>query len=155
MSRFKEILVPVDFSDHSLAALEAAVDLAKVFDSRLHLLHCYQIQPGGISPYGIAIPSNYFTDIQEAATKQLAEWQQKHLPAEIPVDAKTVSQMPSKAIVETAGEIGADLIVMGTRGLSGFKHALLGSVTERTIRIAPCPVLSVHAPQTDRADGDD
>jgi nucleotide-binding universal stress UspA family protein len=155
MSRFKEILIPVDFSDHSLAALEAAVDLAKVFDSRLHLIHCYSIQPGGISPYGVAMPSSYFTDIREAASKQLAEWRLKHLPADILVDTKTVSQMPSKAIVEAALEVGADLIVMGTRGHSGFKHALLGSVTERTIRIAPCPVLTVHAPKADRADGDD
>jgi nucleotide-binding universal stress UspA family protein len=126
-----------------------------VLDSRHHLIHSYSIQPRGISPYGVAMPSSYFTDIRDAATKQLAEWRQKHLPADILVDAKTVSQMPSKAIVETAREIGADLIVMGTRGHSGFKHALLGSVTERTVRIAPCPVLTVHAPQTDRADGDD
>ena len=155
MSRFKEILVPVDFSEHSLAALEAAVEFARAFDSKLHLLHCYQIQPGGISPYGIAIHASYFTKIQEAATKELAAWQQKHLPADIPVDAKTASQMPSQAIVKAADEIGADLIVMGTRGLSGFKHVLLGSVAERTIRFAPCPVLTVHAPETDRADGDD
>ena len=149
MSPLKLILVPVDFTDHSIAALEAAVELARVFDSKLHLLHCYQIQPGGISPYGIAIPSSYFTEIQEAAAKQLAEWQQKHVPADISVDAKTMSRMPSESIVETANEIGADLIVMGTRGLSGFKHVLLGSVAERTIRFAPCPVMTVHAPESD------
>ena len=154
MSRFKKILVPIDFSEHSTAALEAAIELASVFDSKLHLLHCYQIQPGGVSPYGIAIPSSYFAEIRDTAARQLAEWQEKHVPAAIPVDASTMSEAPSEAIVMTANEIGADLIVMGTRGLSGFKHVLLGSVAERTVRLAPCPVMTVHAPGSKSADSD-
>jgi nucleotide-binding universal stress UspA family protein len=147
MSRFKEILVPVDFSEHSTAALKAAIELARVFDSNLHLLHCYQIQPGGISPYGIAIPSSYVTEIRDVASRQLAEWQEKHVPVGIPVDALAIPEAPSEAIVETARATGADLIVMGTRGLSGFKHVMFGSVAERTVRLAPCPVMTVHAPE--------
>ena len=147
MSRFKEILVPVDFSEHSSAALKAAIELARVFDSKLHLLHCYQIQPGGMSPYGIAIPSSYITEIRDVASRQLAEWQEKHVPAGIPVDAVAVPKAPSEAIVEAARATGADLIVMGTRGLSGFKHVMFGSVAERTVRLAPCPVMTVHAPE--------
>jgi universal stress protein A len=154
MSRFENILVPVDFSEHSTAALEVAVEFASVFDAKLHLLHCYQIQPGGISPYGIAIPAEYFTEIRDAASQQLAQWQAKHIPAGIPVDASTMSEAPSEAIVMTAKEIGADLIVMGTRGLSGFKHVMFGSVAERTVRLAPCPVTTVHAPDSKSADGD-
>ena len=153
MSRFKKILVPVDFSEHSTAALEAAIELASVFDSKLHLLHCYQIQPGGISPYGIAIPSSYFADIRDAASRQLAEWQEKHVPAGIAVEASMMSEVPSEAILKTAEEIGADLIVMGTRGLSGFKHVMFGSVAERTVRTASCPVMTVHAPGSKSADG--
>jgi len=149
MSPFKQILVPVDFTDHSIAALDTAVELARAFDSKLHLLHCYPIQPGGISPYGIAIPSSYFAEIQAAAAKHLAEWQKEHVPADIRVDAQTSSNTPSESIVEKANEIGADLIVMGTRGLSGIKHVLLGSVAERTIRFAPCPVMTVQASEDD------
>jgi nucleotide-binding universal stress UspA family protein len=52
---------------------------------------------------------------------------------------------PPEGIAESAAEVGADLIVMGTRGLTGFKHVLLGSVAERTVRTAPCPVLTVKA----------
>jgi len=63
-----------------------------------------------------------------------------------------MSEAPSEAIVMTAKEIGADLIVMGTRGLSGFKHVLLGSVAERTVRLAPCPVMTVHAPASKSGD---
>ena len=149
MSRFQKILVPVDFTEHSVAALEAAIEIASAFKSKIHLLHCYQIQPGGVSPYGIAIPSSYFAEIQAAAAKHLAEWQQEHVPAELQVDAKTSSDDPSESIVKLANEIGADLIVMGTRGLTGLKHVLLGSVAERTIRFAPCPVMTVHAPDAD------
>ena len=153
MSRFKNILVPVDFSEHSTAALEVAVEFASVFGAKLHLLHCYQIQPGGVSPYGIAIPSDYFAEIRNAASQQLAEWQAKHVPTGIPVDASTKSEVPSEAIIMSAKEIGADLIVMGTRGLSGFKHVMFGSVAERTVRLAPCPVMTVHAPDSESANG--
>ena len=92
MSRFKRILVPIDFSAHSTAAFEAAVEIAKAFDSKIHLLHCYPIQPGGISPYGIAIPSSYFSEIRDAASQQLAEWQEKHAPTGVSVDASTMSE---------------------------------------------------------------
>jgi len=153
MAHFKEILIPVDFSDHSTAALESAIELARAFDSRLHLLHCYQIQPGGISPYGIAVPSSYSSEIRDAASQQLAAWQEERIPADIPVDVSIVSEVPSQAIVATAKKIGADLIVMGTRGLSGFKHVMLGSVAERTVRLAPCPVMTVHAPAAKPAGG--
>jgi nucleotide-binding universal stress UspA family protein len=155
MSNFKEILVPVDFSEHSAAALETAVELARVFDSKLHLLHCYQIQPGAISPYGVALPSSYFSEIRDAASQRIAEWQEKYVPASVPVDASIVPEVPSEAIVESAKKIGADLIVMGTRGLSGFKHVMLGSVAERTVRRAPCPVMTLHGPGSNQADGDD
>jgi len=155
MARFKQILVPIDFSPHSSAAFETAVEIARVFQSRIHLLHCYQIQPGGIAPYGIAVPSSYFSEIHEAASQQLADWQAKHVPADIPIETSTLPEVPSEAIVKTAKEIGADLIVMGTRGLSGFKHVMLGSVAERTVRLAPCPVLTVHAPEEKSADGGD
>ncbi len=106
MAHFKEILIPVDFSDHSTAALESAIELARAFDSRLHLLHCYQIQPGGISPYGIAIPSSYSAEIRDAASQQLAAWQEERIPAGVSVDVSIVSEVPSEAIVGTAN-IGA------------------------------------------------
>ena len=155
MSRFKRILVPIDFSAHSTAAFEVAVEIARAFDSKIRLLHCYQIQPGGISPYGIAIPSSYFAEIRDAAARQLAEWQEEHVPTGIAVDSSMTSDTPSESIIAAAKEIGADLIVMGTRGLSGFKHVMLGSVAERTVRLAPCPVMTVHASHPDSAGGGD
>jgi nucleotide-binding universal stress UspA family protein len=143
MAKFKTILVPIDFSEHSAAALETAVEIAKAFGSKIRLLHCYQILPGGVSPYGVALPSNYYDDIRKAAERQLQEWQERFAPGDVEVESTLMSEFPSHAIALTAEEIGADLIVMGTRGLSGIKHVMLGSVAERTVRIAPCPVLTV------------
>ena len=142
---FQKILVPVDFSEHSAKALDAAIELAKAFGGKLTLRHCYQIQPAGVSPYGIVLPESFDRDIREAAARQLDEWRQKVAAAGVEVDASLSAMFPSLAIAETASELGTDLIVMGTRGLSGIKHVLLGSVAERTVRIAPCPVLTVKS----------
>jgi nucleotide-binding universal stress UspA family protein len=145
MAAFRKILVPVDFSVHSSRALQTAIDLAKAFGSKLYLLHCYQINVGAISPYGLVIPESFDRDIREAATKQLAQWREKVAAEKIEVESEVTPLFPSEAIASTAERIGADLIVMGTRGLSGIKHVMLGSVAERTVRIAPCPVLTLKA----------
>ena len=85
------------------------------------------------------IPESFDRDIREAATKQLAQWREKVTAQKIEVESEVSPIFPSEAIASTAERIGADLIVMGTRGLSGIKHVMLGSVAERTVRIAPCP----------------
>lgn len=147
MQGFRKILVPVDFSDHSARALEAAMALARTFGAELHLLHCYQINVGAISPYGIVLPESFERDVREAALTRLAEWRDKVSAEGIPVEEHITPQFPSEAIVQKAEELPADLIVMGTRGLTGLKHVLLGSVAERTLRLAPCPVLTVKEPE--------
>jgi universal stress protein A len=145
MPSFQKILVPVDFSEHSRAAVDAAVEFARSFGGSIHLLHCYAIQPGGISPYGVAAPAAYFNEIREAAQRELDAWSEKLLSEGVEVTTSLRSDSPSPTIVEVAYEIEADLIVIGTRGLSGIKHVMLGSVAERTVRTAPCPVLTVKA----------
>ena len=147
MSRFRKILVPIDFSDHSSAALDLAIDVARTYGATLHLLHCYPIDPGAISPYGIVIPEGFDRDVREAAGNQLARWADKAAAANVAVEQHLSSMFPAEVIARTAEEIGADLIVMGTRGLSGLKHVLLGSIAERVLRLAPCPVLTVKAPE--------
>ncbi len=77
MARIRTILVAVDFSPHADRALETAVELAKVFGAKIHLLHCYQINLGGISPYGLAIPENFDRDVRAAAQRKLDEWGEK------------------------------------------------------------------------------
>ena len=149
MTRFETILVPVDFSDHSKEALDTAVQIAQLFGSTIHLLHCYHIQTAGISPYGIVLPSGYYTDIRDAAEKRLNDWHEKVRGEGIKTESILSADSPSLAINLAADEIKADLVVMGPRGLSGLKHAMLGSVAERVVRLAPCPVLTVKDPDAD------
>jgi nucleotide-binding universal stress UspA family protein len=149
MTRFETILVPVDFSDHSKEALDTAIQIAHQFGSTVHLLHCYHIQTAGISPYGIVLPEGYYADIRDAAAKRLSDWHELVSNEGIQTESILSADSPSVAISLTAEEIGADLIVMGTRGLAGLKHAMLGSVAERVVRLAPCPVLTVKHPEAD------
>jgi nucleotide-binding universal stress UspA family protein len=140
---FQKIVVPIDFSDHASRALDVAIDLARKFEGRIHLVHSYPIHPILISPYGVALPPDVERGFREASDKQLGEWAGRVRQAGVPVDVSTSSDTPSEAIVHCAEKLGADLIVMGTRGLTGLKHVVLGSVAERTLRLAPCPVLTV------------
>ena len=149
MTRFEMILVPIDFSDHSKEALDTAIQLAELFGSTIHLLHCYHIQTAGISPYGIVLPSGYYADIRDAAEKRLNDWHEMVFGEGIKVESTLSADSPSLATNLAAKEIEADLVVMGTRGLSGLKHAMLGSVAERVVRLAPCPVLTVKDPEAD------
>ena len=141
----RKILVPVDFSDHSQRALEEAIGLAKTTGAQLHLLHCYQIHSSAVAPYGIVVPETFEHDIRMAALQRLSEWREKATAQGVRVQEHLTAHFPAEEITATAEHLGIDLIVMGTRGLTGLKHVLLGSVTERTIRLAKCPVLVVKA----------
>ena len=145
MAQIQTILVPVDFSSHSEIAVDYAVTIAKQFGAKLHLLHCYQINLGSISPYGPVMPENLGDEIRKAAEQKLGEWRAKLVQQGMQTEQHLSPLFPPEGIAESAAEVGADLIVMGTRGLTGFKHVLLGSVAERTVRTAPCPVLTVKA----------
>jgi nucleotide-binding universal stress UspA family protein len=138
-----KILVAVDFSPHSQRALDDAIELAKTFGAELHLLHCYQIDPTSVSPYGIVVPETLEHDIRMAALQRLSEWREKAAARGVRVQEHITAHFPSEEIVAIAERQRVDLIVIGTRGLTGLKHALLGSVAERTIRHAPCPVWTV------------
>jgi len=141
----KTLLVPIDFSEHSARALDVAKQIARLADSKIHLLHCYQLNVGGVSPYGVTIPDDFNQQIRDAADEQLTALEQAVAADGIAVESHLTPRFPSEAISDLAVELGADLIVMGTRGSTGLQHILLGSVAERTLRIAPCPVLTVKA----------
>jgi len=139
-----KILVPVDFSEHSQRALDEAIELAQKFDAELHLLHCYQVYPVGVaSPYDVMLPPSLERTIEESARGLLSEWGRNAARKGVKVRDHLSASAPSSGIRQMAETLDVDLIVMGTRGLSGLKHVLLGSVAERTIRIAPGPVLTV------------
>ena len=144
VKEIQKILLAVDFSDCSQRAFDEAIGLAKDFGAELHLLHCYQLHRRMVAPYGIEIPESLEHDVRMAALRRLSDWREKASAHAIPVREHICARSPSDGIPAVAARIGAELIVMGTRGLTGFKHVLLGSVAEQTIRVAPCPVLTVR-----------
>ena len=143
MQQVHKILVPVDFSDHSQRALDAAIGLAKHFAAELIVFHCYPIPTAGPAPYDTILPESYLTALRTAALEGVTKWRDKARAQGVRAEGKISAGYPASAIAELAEKAGTDLIVIGTRGLTGLKHVLLGSVAERTIRIAPCPVLTV------------
>ena len=146
MTLIQRILVPVDFSAHSHKALEYALDLAKSVGATIDLLHCYRVNIGVVSGYAPALPMNYEADLRQAAGNELREWLEKAATSGVEIDEHLRTASPCEGIISQASALGSDLIVMGTRGLSGLKHVFLGSVAERVIRTAPCPVLTVKDP---------
>ncbi|MBW2267379.1 MAG: universal stress protein [Deltaproteobacteria bacterium] len=149
MLKIRRIVVPTDFSADAAHAYEVATDLAGLLGAEITLLHCYQINPGGISPYGIVLPEKIDQELRDAALSQLDGWREKAAGDGVTVQTRLMSVAPSLGIASCVKELGADLIVMGTRGLSGIQHVLLGSVAERTVRTATCPVLTVKAPDAE------
>ena len=147
---WKKICCPIDFSDASRAAMEVAADLARRGGAELVLLHAYPI-PGYTFPDGSVVASpKMMQDLADQAEKHLEEWRAE---AQRLVGAGAARVGAQKAIGEPAAEIvafakgaGIDLVVVGTHGRTGLEHALMGSVAERVVRRAHCPVLTVRPP---------
>ena len=137
----KNILVPTDFSGTSEAALHYAAEMALTLNARLSLIHV----PGRTGEHFEAnFPHGQF---EAAARKGLSSFltteQIDRLRPEYAVRVGT----PAEEIVRYADICDVDLIIMGTHGRSGIAHALMGSVAEQVVRVAPCPVLLVRAPR--------
>ncbi len=137
------ILAPTDFSPCAGKALEHAIDLAKVFSAKIHLLHSFAVNPGSVTPYSTGIPVELVEGLYKAAAERLAEEAEKVKSAGVEVEQHLEEDYPSQAIITAAEKLSTDLIVMGTRGMTGLKHIVLGSTAERVVRTAPCPVLTV------------
>jgi nucleotide-binding universal stress UspA family protein len=144
MATFRKILVPVDFSPHSDEALRVARELAKVFDASLTLINVFSPPIYPMPEGAFMVMPNAYADAVAASTKQLDEIAAGVRAAGTAVETKVREGIPFREIVAYARTAGSDLIVMGTHGRSGLKHALLGSVAEKVVRKAPCAVLTVR-----------
>src|SRR5262245_15213661 len=143
-TKLAKILVPTDFSEHAQAALDTAVSLAKPFGASLHLLHVVQMPVVPTIPEaGPVVPVAFWQELREHALRNLEKLKAKLGSSGLRCEIEVIEDVPAFAIAASAEKSKADLIVMGSRGLTGLKHALLGSVAERTVRSAPCPVLTV------------
>ena len=138
----QHMLVPLDFSSYADQALEYAIALAQQLQARLTLLHVLHLTPREMGKV-TAAPSlkAYLQGVETDAQHQMQAARERVHQAGLPCDSVVVQGVPYQTIVELAGNRAVDLIVMGTHGRTGLLHVLLGSVAERVVRLAPCPVL--------------
>jgi universal stress protein A len=136
------LLVPIDFSATTRLALDYALEVCARFSARLTLLHVQKppIVPGTELGFNYA---EYLAHLSHTASDRLKELAAS-LPASCQAKAEVLEGIPWDCIVQYALEHSVDLIVMPTHGRSGLKHILLGSVAERVVRHAHCPVLVVR-----------
>ena len=146
MISLKRILAPTDFSDYSKSGVDYACSLAEQFDAELHLLYVLQDMVAMVPEPGMAFPppGDYLEELKESAENALQELLGPDSAADLSVVRTTRHGPPFLEIIRYAKEKDIDLIVMGTHGRSGLAHVVLGSVAEKVVRKAPCPVLTVR-----------
>lgn len=147
MLRLSRILAPTDFSEYSDHALRFAAEMAGQFGAKLFLLHVVSnealesIAKAHVPPYPV-------DSVYEDLTQEIREQYVKHAPPEIRKSLETeilvLPGVPFLEIIRVARTKGVDLIVMATHGRTGLSHALMGSVTEKVVRKASCPVVSIR-----------
>ena len=147
MLRLTQILAPTDFSEYSSYALRHAAELARQFGAKLVLLHVVSnealesISKAHVPPHPV---DKVYEDLDQETREQYAN----HVPPEVrkvlETEVLVLPGVPFLEIVRAARLKGVDLIVMATHGRTGLSHALVGSVTEKVVRKAPCPVLSIR-----------
>lgn len=145
MRQVTRILVATDFSEHSEKAVETGVFLAKAHGASIDLVHALAAPWSMVTPYDVSTPTIYLEDVRQSARRSLLGAVEKAQAEGVEVQSHLSEAPAAEAIVSCAKEFESDLIVMGTHGYTGLKHVLLGSVAERTLRTAPCAVLTVKA----------
>lgn len=145
------VLVPVDFSPHSEAAFLCAIDLAKCLGQPLLVLHVVH-DPGSMPGYySKALKKKQLHRIEDAAAEMLKEFlhevgkRHHELKKLAGVESMLVKGLPSHRILEVAEQSSASMIVLGSRGLTGMQHLLIGSVAERIVHLAKVPVTVVKS----------
>jgi nucleotide-binding universal stress UspA family protein len=145
-SHVRHILAPVDFSEYSRLAIRYALELARMFGARLHLLHVVDevIYPDFYPP---VVPSGgpLTDELRDQSSARLQSLITESNADDLAIEAHVRAGRAPHQIAAFATEIEADLIVIASHGLTGIGHMLLGSVTEQVVRRVPCPVFTVKA----------
>ena len=154
MTSIKRILMATDFSTYSKEALDYAVHLARNLGADLYLLHVFE--PPFYSPAGVSISirpevDQWIRDLRAEESKRLSMLTDEVRQQGTKVNPMFKEGTPLIEILKTAGEIPADLVVLGSHGRTGLSHFLMGSVAERVMRKAPCPVFMVRPKALDGA----
>lgn len=136
------IVFATDFSAHAGAAAELAVGFAKALGASVEICHVQSMQTQPWMSIEPPPPSDWVEALRREASERVQEVLAEFTKAGVEARTHLIEDTPSLAIPALAEELQADLIVMGTRGHSGLRHVLLGSVAERTVRMATCSVLT-------------
>jgi len=150
--KVKSILVPIDFSNTSRAALRYAVTLARDYSADISLIHVVEPEAYGLLA-DLELSESRITFV-ESATARLAKVAKEEVPSSIEVRPWVQIGAPYEQITSAAKILNADLIVISTHGYTGFRHAILGSTAERVVRHADCPVLVLRNPEVSKQKGD-
>lgn len=137
------ILVPLDFSEHADPVLEWALHLAEEHRAAVVLLHVYHLPVEFQQLEGAYLPADFWTNVKEEAEQQLERYAERAKARGTAVETVVREGYPATVIVDEVDNLDADLVVIGTHGRTGLKHLLLGSIAERVVQQAPCPVLTV------------
>ena len=148
----KTILVPADFSDYAEYAYKWALGMATDRQAKIVLFHAAPTISYLASPEAVYYPdlARMEQDIVTDAEKRVAEFAAKKGASSVPVETRVAVGEAVSEICQAAEREHADLIVMGSHGRTGFSHVLLGSVAERVVRHAPCPVLVARLPRQEK-----
>ncbi len=146
MIALKNILVPTDFSETSEVAVTYAKALAEAFGATIHVLHVLEDPASYLPAEALEALPSFWKDLERDARKRLD--QVLVGPEAQKLDIRRVARMGPTfvEIINYAKDHAIDLIIMGTHGRGPIKHMLLGSVAEKVVRKAPCPVLTVRPP---------
>ena len=146
----KKILCPTDFSEPAQEGFKTAVELAQHFSAQLLLVHVVPPVPVPYQPLLSPAPAfditSYLQELVKASRETLQTYGTEHVPQGLPWTASVTAGDPAYEILRLARELGADTIVIATHGHGGWRRFLFGSVAEKVVRLAECPVIVVHAP---------
>lgn len=148
-----KVLVPYDFSEQANFALDFSLKIGETMDNiHIEVLHVMELPTStgfGTMGGGEAIPDMenqiFFIELMEKRKKQIADLKAEHLGKGYSFDAKIVMGNAFKGISASIGEQKPDLVIMGSKGVSGVEEVLIGSNTEKVVRTAPCPVITIKA----------
>ncbi len=142
----RRILLPTDLSEYSAAATPYACSIAQRFDAELHLLYVFEQDTGSTYVRGMPIPDakSEIEQLKQQVAESLATWIDADWESNHRVIRVTGEGHPYVEIIRYSKNHKIDLIVMGTHGRSGISHVLMGSVAQKIVRKASCPVLTVR-----------
>jgi nucleotide-binding universal stress UspA family protein len=143
--QFRHILAPTDFSNYSKQAVASALELAKKFGAKLSILHVIELPPYPVEGYvPPSLTATFLEDLERQASQELAQVVPEAESAGVDVVRQVAVGSPYQKIIDMAEAEQVDLIVMATAGRTGFSRLIMGSIAERVVRTASCPVLTIR-----------